>query len=74
LLALCQQPCSDKNPQIVFAKAELDAAVKWIRELASIDFPEEVIEESDDRKVITRYTPLGVALGIVPWNFPVQLG
>jgi len=45
-----------------------------MRDLSSLEFPEEVIEESGDRKVITRYTPVGVALGIVPWNFPVQLG
>ena len=35
--------------------------------------PEEVIEDNEDRKVITRYTPLGVAVAIVPWNFPIQL-
>lgn len=35
--------------------------------------PEEVLEDNEDRKVITRYTPLGVAVAIVPWNFPIQL-
>jgi len=35
--------------------------------------PIDIIESTAERKVISRYTPLGVAVGIVPWNFPVQL-
>lgn len=35
--------------------------------------PEEVLEDNETRKVITRYTPLGVVVAIVPWNFPIQL-
>ena len=38
-----------------------------------VKFEEEVVSENDDKKIIVRYTPLGVAVGIVPWNFPVQL-
>lgn len=34
---------------------------------------EEVIEDTDDRQVTVRYTPLGLVVGIVPWNFPVML-
>jgi acyl-CoA reductase-like NAD-dependent aldehyde dehydrogenase len=29
---------------------------------------ETVIEENADQQVIVRYTPLGVAVAIVPWN------
>lgn len=39
-----------------------------IQALAELDVPDKVVEENDDREVITRYTPLGVALAIVPWN------
>jgi acyl-CoA reductase-like NAD-dependent aldehyde dehydrogenase len=34
--------------------------------------PEEVIEDSNERKVSTRYRPLGVGVGIIPWNYPIQ--
>ena len=35
--------------------------------------PRSVIEDTDERTVITRYTPLGVVCAIVPWNFPIRL-
>jgi acyl-CoA reductase-like NAD-dependent aldehyde dehydrogenase len=33
---------------------------------------DEIIEEDDEKKTIIRYTPLGVAVGIIPWNFPIN--
>ncbi|KAH8803610.1 aldehyde dehydrogenase [Xylogone sp. PMI_703] len=56
-----------------FAAGEVDSAARWLKETARMDVPEEVMEDTADRTVITRYTPLGVVVGIVPWNFPVQL-
>lgn len=31
-----------------------------------------MIEDSSTRRISTRYTPLGVAAAIIPWNYPVQ--
>lgn len=59
--------------QIQFAVSEVQTGVHWIRKLAEIEVKEEIVEEDDDKQVIVRYTPLGVAVGIVPWNFPVHL-
>jgi acyl-CoA reductase-like NAD-dependent aldehyde dehydrogenase len=58
--------------QIQFARIEIDIAVAWIRATASIELP---VEKTDagDKEIVVRYTPLGVAVGIVPWNFPVLL-
>lgn len=33
----------------------------------------EVISEKQGSSIIQRYTPLGVVVGIVPWNYPIHL-
>lgn len=55
------------------ADAETNAAIIWMQEMTKINLPEEVIEETTERSIITRYTPLGVVAAIVPWNFPILL-
>ncbi|CAG9983855.1 unnamed protein product [Clonostachys byssicola] len=35
--------------------------------------PEETIEDSAERKITTSYVPVGIAVGIVPWNYPIYL-
>ncbi|EAW13560.1 aldehyde dehydrogenase family protein [Aspergillus clavatus NRRL 1] len=52
---------------------EVGMATQWTRTLTTTEIPESVIEETEERKIIQRYTPLGVCGGIVPWNFPVLL-
>ena len=41
--------------------------------MADFQIPEDVIEETAARKVVVRYTPIGVVGAIVPWNFPLML-
>ncbi|GKU07356.1 unnamed protein product [Fusarium langsethiae] len=64
---------SEQGKPVAQANGEADAAVAWIKGQASLDLTEEVVEDSDTRKVITRYTPLGIVAAIVPWNFPLML-
>ncbi|KAG4437808.1 hypothetical protein IFR05_006695 [Cadophora sp. M221] len=52
------------------AAMELQFSASFARCAANLTIPEEVIEDTEDRKIIARYTPLGVVAGIVPWNFP----
>lgn len=52
---------------------EVGMASTWIRGLTAIEIPINTIEETEERKIIQRYTPLGVCGAIVPWNFPVLL-
>lgn len=52
---------------------EVGMASIWIRGLSAIEIPENVLEETDERKIIQRYLPLGVSGAIVPWNFPILL-
>jgi acyl-CoA reductase-like NAD-dependent aldehyde dehydrogenase len=53
------------------AITELGMTSQWIRALSDIEIPETIIEETDDRKILQRYIPMGVVGAIVPWNSPV---
>ncbi|MCZ8116321.1 MAG: aldehyde dehydrogenase family protein [Pseudomonadota bacterium] len=55
------------------AEWEILGSVYWLREIAKQSLPDEIVEDSLDRRVITRFSPLGVVGGITPWNFPVLL-
>ncbi|SHU15563.1 betaine-aldehyde dehydrogenase [Mycobacteroides abscessus subsp. abscessus] len=55
------------------AEFEVFGSVTWLREIAKQMLPEEVLEETPERRVITRHTPLGVVAAIAPWNFPILL-
>lgn len=65
--------------QIQFARDEIKAGVQWLRELSDLELPEEPVAVEDKggaggkQTIILRYLPLGVVVGIVPWNFPVHL-
>ena len=64
---------SEQGKPLQFAQGEVDIAVTWLNGLASYKVEDETIEEESDREIIIRYTPVGVCVGIVPWNFPIQM-
>jgi len=41
--------------------------------MSEIKVDDEIFEDTAERKVVTRYKPLGVVGAIVPWNFPCLL-
>lgn len=51
---------------------ELDLSITWLKGLAALELPEQKFD-GGDKDIIVRYTPLGVAVGIVPWNYPILL-
>lgn len=55
------------------AEWEVYGSVAWFREIAKQSLPEDVLEDTPDRQVVSRHTPLGVVGAIVPWNFPILL-
>jgi hypothetical protein len=48
----------------MFATGEVATGVKWLRELSKLELKEEIVEEDDQKKIICRYTPLGLVVGI----------
>jgi acyl-CoA reductase-like NAD-dependent aldehyde dehydrogenase len=63
----------EQGKPLAQATAEVGMVSIWTRGLSSIEIKENVIEETDDRKIVQRYTPIGVVGAIVPWNYPVLL-
>ncbi|KAJ5257251.1 hypothetical protein N7478_013355 [Penicillium angulare] len=55
------------------AEIETSAAIAWMRAMANIPLPDEIVEDTEILRIITRYTPVGVVAAIVPWNFPLLL-
>ncbi|KAL1952784.1 hypothetical protein VTO42DRAFT_4261 [Malbranchea cinnamomea] len=63
----------EQGKPATFAAGEIQLALHSVRTTAGLKLEEEVIESTDEQQVIQRYTPLGLAVGIVPWNFPIHL-
>jgi acyl-CoA reductase-like NAD-dependent aldehyde dehydrogenase len=55
------------------AEWEILGSAIWCREIAKQSLPDEIVQDDPERTVLTRFIPLGVVGGIVPWNFPVLL-
>ncbi|KAK1843304.1 putative aldehyde dehydrogenase [Colletotrichum chrysophilum] len=56
------------------AQMEVSASVDRLAATAKISLPETVVEDTEKRQIVTRYTPLGVVCAIVPWNSCTKLG
>ena len=52
---------------------EIGMATTWLRAFSTMTIPDETIEDTEERRIVLRYTPLGIVAGLVPWNFPILL-
>jgi acyl-CoA reductase-like NAD-dependent aldehyde dehydrogenase len=71
--ALARLMTQEQGKPLSQSTMEVGMAVQWTRTIPTIEIPETVIEDTDEHKIIQRYTPIGVCGAIVPWNFPVLL-
>ncbi|KAM0541238.1 hypothetical protein ACHAPJ_013326 [Fusarium lateritium] len=56
-----------------WAEHEIQNGWKWLTGTCDLDLPVDEVEDNSERRVFTQYVPLGVVVGIVPWNFPIML-
>ncbi|KAF7558120.1 hypothetical protein G7Z17_g181 [Cylindrodendrum hubeiense] len=63
----------EQGKPYVWALTEVRDAVRWLRAFAALDLKDDIIQEDEKLKVIRRHTPLGVSVGIIPWNYPLSL-
>lgn len=63
----------EQGKPLAQSSTEVGMASTWIRALSAIEIPRNIIEQTENRTIVQRYTPLGVCGAIVPWNFPVLL-
>lgn len=55
------------------AESEIERAVAWCRESATLELPTVVHEDSPERYCVTHRVPIGVVGAIAPWNSPLSL-
>ncbi|CAK7234639.1 hypothetical protein SCUCBS95973_009002 [Sporothrix curviconia] len=65
----------EQGKPLWLARHEVAEAVRLLRGTAQLELPDTEIEsvEAPYRRVFSRHVPLGVAVGIVPWNYPLYL-
>ncbi|MDO6414509.1 aldehyde dehydrogenase family protein [Sphingomonas sp. BIUV-7] len=62
----------EQGKPLADARAEVGGAAYWANATADLEMPGDTVD-GPFGQVVTRYAPLGVCGGIVPWNFPVVL-
>jgi acyl-CoA reductase-like NAD-dependent aldehyde dehydrogenase len=55
------------------AGQEIMGTSMWCGYAASLELPDEVIQDNDSSRIVIRRKPLGVVAAITPWNYPVML-
>ncbi|KAH9902047.1 aldehyde dehydrogenase [Xylariomycetidae sp. FL2044] len=70
---LAQLLGKEQGKPINWGRAEISASAGYLREFCKLSLAEECIEDTEERKVVARFVPLGVVVGIVPWNYPIQM-
>ncbi|KAK7430967.1 hypothetical protein QQZ08_002496 [Neonectria magnoliae] len=63
----------EQGKPLAVSNNEVAAAIQTLRAFSTLSSLDEVVEDEPNRRIIIEYTPLGVAVGIVPWNFPVAI-
>ncbi|MBI2379421.1 MAG: aldehyde dehydrogenase family protein [Gammaproteobacteria bacterium] len=63
----------EQGKPLPLARFEVGGAAAWARHAASLDIPETVLEDSEERRIVLCHRPLGVVGSITPWNWPLLI-
>ncbi|GGZ13984.1 aldehyde dehydrogenase family protein [Novosphingobium colocasiae] len=55
------------------AESEVKGMSGYLKGIAALELPVEVVEETDKRRIEVRRVPIGVVGSIAAWNFPLSL-
>ncbi|QSX37333.1 aldehyde dehydrogenase family protein [Shewanella sedimentimangrovi] len=64
---------TEQGKPMDLARFELGGAIAWTRATAAMVLEDEVLEDSDAKRVTMHYKPLGVVGSITPWNWPLMI-
>ncbi|KAL7934741.1 Aldehyde/histidinol dehydrogenase [Trichoderma chlorosporum] len=65
---------AEQGKPLSLAIGEAHGAASFLKGFADMNLPDRIIEDTEHRRVVTRYVPVGVCVGIVPWNLTFKLG
>ncbi|KAH6665009.1 Aldehyde/histidinol dehydrogenase [Halenospora varia] len=63
----------EQGKPLAIAEVEVDNAARWLTGTTELDIPIETVVDTPKSLIRTKYVPLGIVVGIVPWNFPLML-
>ncbi|KAI0111155.1 aldehyde dehydrogenase [Nemania sp. FL0031] len=56
----------------LWAKQEFELSTSFLKGFCNLSLPPETTEDTKERNVVTHYVPIGVTVGVTPWNYPVH--
>jgi aldehyde dehydrogenase (NAD+) len=63
----------EQGKPLAEAQAEIAYTTIFLRYFGGMELPVEIAQDDADLRVEVHYRPLGVVVGIAPWNFPVLI-
>jgi acyl-CoA reductase-like NAD-dependent aldehyde dehydrogenase len=64
----------EQGKPLANARREIEASARHVRTIAALEIKTEVLQDSGSDYTELRYRPLGVCVGITPWNVPIGIG
>ncbi|KAJ4269763.1 hypothetical protein NW762_001431 [Fusarium torreyae] len=64
----------EQGKPLALAAQEVEMTLHWLRTFSTMEVGDEILEDTEERRITSTFVPLGVCGAIVPWNWPILLG